>query len=278
MNRARIISLGAASLALLGIVGAARPASAQVNAELLQRSPFEGGWRGVLQASFSLSYGNVDLIDAGGTGQARFQTLHPAEEGDDPDVPPWVEHRWLLQANGRFAEKDDAPIVSQAYAHTRWTAMWHRRIGSDVFAQVQYDRFWRLNLRALGGVGGRVELVHTAPFLLSLGTAYMMELERLDLSATDGADPDTLAHRWSSYLIARLSLFEDALLLQSTLYAQPRLDRFDDYRILEEVELVVAVNSWLSFGTSLSVLHDSEPPPGVEPTDVRLGSTVSFSL
>lgn len=265
-------------IALLLTLLVASDARAQVNAELLQRSPLDPGWSGLVQASFSLSYGNVDLIDLGATAQTRFQTLHEPEEGDDPDVPPWLAHRWLLRGDGRFAEKDGAPIVSQAFVHTRWAGMWHRRVGSEVFAQLQYDKFWRLQLRALAGAGVRVEVVHTAPFLLSLGTDYMLELERIDVPEGAPDDAETLAHRWSSYLSARLALFEDSLLLQSTLYAQPRLDRFHDYRVLEELELVVGVTNWLSFGTTLSVLHDSEPPTGVEDTDVRLTSNVRFSL
>lgn len=79
---------------------------------------------------------------------------------------PFVAQRVFLTANGRLAERAGTPFVSQAFVHARWTAMWHERVGTDLFAQAQYNQFLHLNVRAVGGVGLRVEIVHEPVFMM----------------------------------------------------------------------------------------------------------------
>jgi len=70
----------------------------------------------------------------------------------------------------------------------------------------------------------------------------------------------------------------DRLLGQTTLYVQPRFDAPSDVRVLEEVELLGRVGERLALGVTFGVLYDSAPPTGVQPTDLRLASTVRLSL
>jgi hypothetical protein len=106
----------------------------------------------------------------------------------------------------------------------------------------------------------------------------MFEYDRL--SALEGSDErlDTFDVRWSTYLTARLALVGGKLLAQNTTYAQPRFDRFDDVRVLNETELMVRVADAFLVGVTASVLHDTQPPMGVVPTDLRLLVTVRVSL
>lgn len=67
------------------------------------------------------------------------------------------------------------------------------------------------------------------------------------------------------------------MLLQNTLYYQPRFDAFDDFRFLEELEVMSRVATQFMFGATLSVLYDSAPT-GVVPTDLRLVSTLRIDL
>jgi hypothetical protein len=101
----------------------------------------------------------------------------------------------------------------------------------------------------------------------------MFEYDRIDVLAGASDPPELFEHRWTNYLTMRLSLFEGQLLLQNTLYYQPRLDAFTDFRLLEELEVLAKVTEVFGLGTTLSVLHDSAPPTGVRDTDLRLMST-----
>ncbi|MFV8752752.1 DUF481 domain-containing protein [Nannocystaceae bacterium ST9] len=271
MRRARI-------LALVLLVLAAWPGRADahpVSTENLTSGPIRPGWAGGFDASFALARGNIDLLDVGGAGRIYFQTLH---QGHSNRQQPFLRQRVLLAVNGRFATQAGDPYVSQGFSHLRWTAMWHRRVGHELFAQYQFNEFLRLNERAVGGGGVRVAMVNHALFMLWGATGYMIEHERIAVAPGAPDSPRSIAHRWTSYVVARLSVAEGALRMQSTTYVQPRFDDPGDLRLLEEFEAMARVSEVFSIGATLSVLYDSRPPSEVEPLDLRLGSTVRLSF
>jgi len=269
-RRLSSIVVGLAALAL------SSPASAQtVNAEALRRNQFDDGWSGDITGAFSFWRGNVDYLDLGGSGSVQYQTLHPHEK-DDP--VPYVAQRALLAANGRFAERNDSTFLSNAFAHARWTGMWHPVIGSDLFAQFQYNEFLRLNRRVLTGAGIRVEALHLPEVLVSFGTHYMFESERVERDAAFPDDPETIAHRWSSYGVMRSTLFDERLILQATVYYQPRFDDFHDHRVLTQFESEAVITEILSIGINVTQMYDSRPPNDVTRLDLRMTNTVTLTL
>lgn len=254
--------------------------AAPVNAESLRPNLFRAGWSGGVDASFALSRGNIDLVDVSGAGRVQYQQLYPSARTVLPAQPelPWVHHRVFVTATGRFADRAGASFVSQAFVHLRWTAMWHRRLGSDLFAQHQYNEFQRLRGRTVLGVGARVEIVHAPVFMLWAGSGYMLEYERISVLEGAPDPPESLSHRWTNYLTARLSLWNSALLLQNTLYFQPRFDAPADLRLLEEFEVLAKVTDVFGLGATASVAYDSAPPTGVRDTELRVSSTVRLSF
>lgn len=269
-------------LALLGLL-ALTPSLARanpVNAEVLRPNPFREGWSGGLDGSFALSRGNIELLDVGGGARVQFQTLHPqaTQAADVAPRVPFIHQRVFLTGSGRFAERAGAPFINQAFVHLRWTGMWHERVGSDVFAQYQFNEFQRLRGRAVTGVGARFEIVHEPVFMLWAGSGYMFEYDRIDVLPGASDAPEAFEHRWTNYLTMRLAVFEGQLLLQNTVYYQPRFDAFADFRLLEEFEALAKVTEVFGLGATLSVLHDSAPPTAVRDTDLRLMSTVRLSF
>lgn len=261
-------------------LSAARAARAQVNAEILRPDPFKHGFGAVFDGTFAVARGNVEVIDVGVSGRLQYQTLHPtppARPGEEAPLP-FLHQRIMLTGSGKFAENQDAVFISQSYLHARWSAMWHPRVGSDLFVQHQYNRFFRLRRRSLAGGGVRAEIVHDRTFLLWGGSAYMFEYELIDVLPGAADAPETVRHRWTNYVTARLSFYKDRLLMQNTVYYQPRFDDFQDFRLLEELELVSRISDYLGFGATLAVLHDSVPPTGVRPTDLRISTSVRLSL
>jgi Protein of unknown function, DUF481 len=257
-----------------------RPALAQVNAEVLRPNPLREGWTGGLDGNLALARGNIDLLDVGGGGRVQYQTLHPVVPGHDgvPDALPFIAQRAFLTTSARFAERADTTYMKQAFVHARWTGMWSERLGTDVFAQYQLNEFLRLQGRAVVGTGVRAEVVHQPVLMAWGGSGYMFEYNRI--SVLQGA-PDARQsrdHRWTNYFTARLALFESELLVQNTLYYQPRFDNFGDFRILEELEALSKVTDVFAFGMTLAVLHDSAPPTRVKQTDLRLVSTVRLTF
>jgi hypothetical protein len=254
-----------------------RPVAASpVNAEVLRPDALAPGWSGGLDGSLALARGNVVLTDVGGAARVQLQTLHRPRP--DLSALPFVHQRVLATGSGRFAAQRGRAFVSQAFAHARWTAMWHPIVGSDVFAQHQTNAFLRLRARTIAGTGVRVVLVHAPMIMIWAGSGWMIERERIDVQPGARDRPVTLAHRSTSYFTVRAALFRDRLLAQNTVYWQPRFDAPTDVRALEELELLAKVTDVLALGLTFGLAYDSAPPTGVAPTDLRLASTVRLSF
>ena len=265
---------------LLTVLAMSSPALAQVNAESLRPNPLRASWSGGVEGSFALSRGNIELLDIGGGGRVQYQTLHPlpaSQEGVSAPLP-YIAQRVFLTGSARFAERAQNAFINQAFVHVRWTGMWHERVGTDVFAQYQFNEFLRLRARAVAGTGVRVEIVHAPGFMMWGGSGYMFEYNLISVLPGAADPPETFEHRWTNYLTMRLALLANRLLLQNTLYYQPRFDDFTDFRVLEEFEALSKVTELLALGATLSVLHDSAPPTGVKETDLRLISTLRLSF
>jgi putative salt-induced outer membrane protein YdiY len=232
----------------------AAPALAQVNTERL-RSDITPGFHGYVDGSLEYRQGNGPRIRL--SAGARLDYI--AEE----------IHRIFAHGSFDYGEKGDdhEHYLNRAFGHMRWTAMWHPHIGSEVFAQAQFDEFLRLNLRVLGGIGARFVLLDTDIIDLAVGVGYMTEYETLDLAADNSHPADSVNHRLTSYVSLSLQINE-RVSLNSTTYAQPKLDDPDDFRLLEEAGLEVSLVKHLTLVLALSVYHDNRPPDGVQATDL----------
>ncbi len=275
-NRSRALAAFAA-LAMLAL--SAGEAEAQVNAEALRPNLLKPGFSINLDSTFALARGNIDLFDFTASGRVQYQTLYPVTvvaPGEAPGLP-FVRQRVFVAGSGRYSDVGGRAVVSQTYLHMRWTGMWHPRVGSDLFIQHQNDRFFRLQRRSLAGAGLRVDIVHDPRFMLWGGSAYMLEYERVNVKPGAPDAPETVSHRWTNYLTGRVTV-SDTFLLQSTTYLQPRFDDFADYRVLEVLESQAKVTDLLSFGLTVTVLHDSAPPTGVKTTDLRLSTNIHLAM
>lgn len=262
-----------AAVLAFSAISAPALAWAQVNTEALRPNLLKPGWSGDAEGNLALSRGNIELFDLGGSGRILYQTLHQPEA-----LVPFLRHRVFLAANGRFAERTKVNFVNQGFLHLRWSWMIHERIGPEVFTQYQFNQFLRLQTRALLGGGLRVDVIHTEPMMVWGGTGAMLEFNRINVEPGASDRPETLEYRWANYLTVRAVFLEEKLRVQSTIYLQPRFDKLSDFRLLNDLEVSAKITEKMSMGTSLSVLHDSAPPTGVKPTDLRLVSNARFAF
>ena len=111
----------------------------------------------------------------------------------------------------------------------------------------------------LFGLGPRFVPVNNGEFSLAIGSDYMIEYEALDASQVlSPLPPQTLVHRWSSYL-SLVYAANDRLRMSSTTYLQPRFDMFSDLRLLSEGMLDVTLLDPISIRLTLRLRWDSEP-------------------
>ncbi len=266
-------------LCVVVMLGAPALANANpVNAEKLLTDPTEDGWSGSLSTTVALSSGNVDRLNVGFSGGIQYWTLYPEGVGYGDRPPPpgsrrFFKDRWVLITNGAFVRVALNEVVNNGFAHTRYTRMWRPRLGSDVFAQAQYNEFTRLSLRMLGGLGFRVDPINRHLVRVWGGSGYMAELERNRIDPADPHPAEVVNHRWTNYGVIQLRLWDSTLVARNTTYIQPRFDDFLDFRLLESVQLETRSGP-LAIGLEFELQYDNRPPvfSGVVPLDVFLGS------
>lgn len=262
-------------MSLFGSIALVSAAHAQVNTDSLAGQAAAAGPALGLGASAGLTTGNVASTWWKAEGTAMWVTLFPSEEGGAPTPdgqapPPLLRDRILLYGAANRASYDGEVVDDHGMTHLRYTRMFVPRLGGEVFAQLQYDRFLDLRERLLTGAGVRVDAVHSARASVWAGTGAMFERETL----SDGTV--NVAVRSTSYATVRWQLVPGHLTLSNTAYVQPRVDDLADVRVLDEARIAATVTKVLSLGTDLVVRHDSRPPAGVFTTDVRLGMSAQL--
>lgn len=249
--------------------------SVVVNSQGVDLSPHAERWSGQLGLSASYAAGNVQMLRVGASAKAQYQTLRPAQE---EGRAPWLNQRWMILGSLAFGRASGKPVENQGLVHLRWTRMWVRRWGSEVFVQTRFNEFLRLRQRALLGGGVRFDYLNRSGWLGWMGSAYMLEYNRLIQNVQGDQEHWGFEHRWSNYLALRKSHWEDRLLFQATVFVQPRLDAFSDLRVFANLDVIAKISPRIGFGLNAALAHDSRPPSEVETTDVRLSSTLRIKL
>lgn len=256
---------------------APRPALAgPVNTDKLRGGEDQPGLGLSLDLGVSLAQGNVRRFELRSAGGLSWQRFYAAQT---PGRPPWLRDQVVLVGSSNFMTAFGNRLLNRAMAHTRWTAMWHRRIGSSFFAQIQYDEFLSLQRRALLGASASTILVHRDRVRWRLSSGYMVEFERNVIRVPDDPHPaHVINHRWSNAMTLDLGIVEDrALLLRSTTFVQPRFDDPSDLRILEGVQLEGRIDRF-ALGLDAEVQWDSRPPLGVYRLDLVVASYLRVNV
>lgn len=219
------------------------------------------GWTGSLEARFSQTGGNTDVLGFGGGGTIQLLS---------------ERQRIRLIAKANRSENDGRRIADAAMSHLRHNYRFTPWLASLAFVQIQRNPFQRLNSRLLVGAGARFDLVQREDWSLFGGIAHMYEREQIEADGSNGSggSGDGVAggtvtdvdHRASVFLSWSGDLREGLGVDLSGFY-QPLWSEFGDARATGSGELVVALVGALSLGLEGSVTRDSEPPEGVEETD-----------
>jgi hypothetical protein len=198
------------------------------------------GLHGSIESGFTLLNGNIRVL----------QTQHTLRL--DYDVGK--DHLLLMGSKG-YGKQDGKTFQNDSFAHMRWTSMWARRTGSEIFSQVQQDEFKRLTLRVLLGGGVRFALNP-----LSIGVGGMLDYEEVGQADLVGRASTYLSYfnSWGD-LGARL-----------VVYYQPLFSDPSDYRLSSVGAIEFKANSIFSLSNEASYLYDTAPPVGVQREDLQL--------
>jgi putative salt-induced outer membrane protein YdiY len=255
------------ALALV-VLAAPRLARAQiVNVQSLLGQETPEGFSGALDAGADWRTGNTELLILSGASTLRYKS------GDH------LVFAVARAAYGRIGSGDDEKqIIGNTFEHVRYRWRLGDRLTAETFGQHELDKFRRLKLRALAGVGPRLSIFTDKQAALVFGVAYMFEYERLDDKVgTIDAGADYTTQRMSTYLVFTSAL-NDVVTFAETVYLQPNLADLADFRLLNETQLQVKLTDHFTFKTALVIAHDASPPDTVKKTDTSMQTGISFKF
>ncbi len=238
-------------------------ARAQVNVEVLRKDLKESGFGAKFDGSLLTNLGNTQGSTLGTSALIGFAT---------------GRHLMYLNASGNYAHLSQETQVSNAFAHARYNLRLNSWLLGELFAQIESDRFRRIALRELAGIGPRFELLDTDALGVYYGCAYMLEHTRLrrGTPAVEGR-PD-LVHRFSNYASLAASLDGERVVLSETIYYQPRFDEVDDYKILSVSEFDFQVSGPLTAGINATLRYERPTPTDVKHFDFALKNTLGLQF
>lgn len=221
----------------------------------LAKAPDTDGVTGQVELKINWREGNSPLFDIGGAGSVLLRRGRVLG---------------LVLARGEYGTSRGLTLTKKSFEHARTRIELDCRWRWEVFAQHEYDQFRRLSLRALAGTGPALQIIHGTPIAVLTGAAYLYEYERLDTRpGTLDAGDHTTAHRASLYVTGRENLGSGVVIVE-TAYAQPRLDRPGDIRVLGELSVQSQLSSRIALKNSFNVAYDRTPPDGVKRYDTQL--------
>lgn len=213
-------------------------------------------------------------VDLGGRAQVgNVEELR----GDAGAVTAWRRGASLLffMANGEYGRASGVDYATRMLEHLRYRYYLSDLWAYELFAQHEFNRFTRVQLRLLAGFGPRlgIPIGTHGEFALAVGAMY--EHEELDANpvlADSVAIDDAI--RLASY--AKLAHAGEAALVSWTTYVQPKFNAPEDWRLNSRFDLELPIRQWLSWTWSAGYTYDSRPPLTIERHDFDTAVALRF--
>ena len=170
-------------------------------------------------------------------------------------------HHSLFIGSISYGEEDSEPFKNEMYSHIRWTAMWLKNIGTEVFAQTQKDEFRLLQIRQLTGAGLRFTALDG---LIALGLGGMSDYEQIE-----GNNEGVGVFRGSSYVRVGKE-WKNGVKGQMIAYYQPLFSDPSDYRILGVGAVEFKLDKVFSVVNEFNYSYDTRPPEKVINEDLQI--------
>lgn len=236
---------------------------AQVNTENMRRYNAQNGLTHSVYFQYGLLSGNSDV--------SNISVGYRAD---------WLSNKYysFAVANYQRGESNGELNVRKGFVHVRTCRNVTDHWLAEAFFQKEFNDFWRLQNRQLGGLGLRLELANRDSSnrvrrLVAVGSGFMREYEKY-LKPLD----ETVTQWRSTSYLSLLLVISQGISLTSTMYGQIGVQRHSDYRILNESTLSFHIWKNVSFGSTFKYRYDHEPPMGVKRRDLELTNGISISL
>ena len=138
----------------------------------------------------------------------------------------------------------------------------------EIFAQHEYDRFRKLDTRALIGAGPTFKILSSEFLNIMSGMSMMMEY----IKPSDNLDEEINA-RWTSYLQLELNI-NDRFSIHNVFFYQTKTNDSSDFLIYESISMEIKATKWFGIAFGFTIGYDNMPLLDVGKTDLGLSSSL----
>jgi hypothetical protein len=231
-----------------------------VNIESARMQSDTVGWMGSVGAAVSLAQNTIKIFQAGLEAHLQYKT------SNDKGL-------WLVLGNHNFLKAGSSRFVSDDLLHLRYNRKVNEWMRWEFFGQYQNNEVTQIDSRFLIGTGPRFKVLKKNTFRLYAASLIMFEREK-EKTSPAALHKDT---RSSSY-ISFTWLPKDYLEMISTTYFQPLLNKFSDYRIMNQLTFKIKATPHFSLGLKWNYLHDRFPAGNAPRTTYNFATGINYDL
>ncbi len=228
-----------------------------VNIEKKRLNGDDNGWYGDVYVNFAVRKTTKNLLNLGTGGHVT-----------------WLDSTQsvLLIADLRLVRAEGEKFSNDGFLHLRYTNKLSKLIFFEGFSQSQYNTLTKIDNRWLTGAGVRFQLTDYDNALFYWGVMMMYEREKLN-------SPEVTHHdvRMSSYFSFALRPQETVSFI-STTYIQPKINNWNDYRLLNENSMNLSITNKLKFSVWFNLSYDTNPPIEVPNLTYSLKNGITYDF
>lgn len=230
-----------------------------VNVERQRLNADSNGWYGDVDISYSIIKMNEPLHSLSAASQVVWRK---------------DKHQVFFIENLNFIRSPSESYANNGFLHVRYQNPADKRLMSESFVQVQYNKLLKVMYRQLIGGGGRLQVFSSEQDKdrAFIGAVLMNEYEIIQNREEVNFDL-----RWSFYAAFSIKPWKN-LEVNSTTYYQPILGNGSDYRISTENAVLIDISEKLQFKLNYILYFDSKPPPDVVKETYTLTNGVRYKF
>lgn len=169
-------------------------------------------------------------------------------------------------------------ILNSGFIHIRHNLKLSERMKTFEFYQLQFNDVLLLKERTVFGAGLRYALIQQDSLSLDFELGLMREIESLnEASLRPGENALEKSYRITSVNSFKWDISKQ-FKVNNVIYYQPKIDDFKDYRLLNEMNLIVSVVEHVQLMTIFTLRYDSKPPGELKnlDTELSIGLNIKF--
>lgn len=191
------------------------------------------------------------------------------------------DHYLRLLSGGEYINQSSQEVSNSLFTQFRYNYFINKKNRLFAFSQIQTNAILLLERRLLGGAGFRRNLIDikrdsSIRYELDISTGMMQEHELLNRSNLPLAEKYNTNYTRAIFSIVGIIDISEKFTIVNTTYYQQYIKNMQDYRLLNETNLMIQLNEWFSVSIDLEYRFDSEPPSILKDRDFN--TNIGFAL